>query len=100
MRPNTSTQSTFTNTHKYENPPQMYTNTSLSTYTSKNIASKPKSSPNVGPNENGSRMYTNTASSANVHKYENRPQTYTNASLLTYISAYARTKNITEDEKK
>ena len=38
----------------------------------------------------GSRMYTNMAIFTNVHKYENRPQTYTIASLLTYTSTYAR----------
>ena len=55
-------------------------------YIRKNVTSKPKSSQNVGPNENGSRMYTNMAGFTDVHKYENRPQTYTNTSLLTYIS--------------
>ena len=34
ISPNTNTQSIFTNTHKYENPSQTYTNTSLLTYIS------------------------------------------------------------------
>ena len=67
------------------------------TYISKNITSKPKSSPNVGQNANGSRMYTNKAGFTDTHKYENPAQTYTNTSLLTYISAYALTKRITEN---
>ncbi len=76
MRPNTSTQSISTNTHKYENPPQIYTNASLSTYTSKNKTSKQKSSPNVYQNANGARMYTNKAGFTDTHKYENPSQTY------------------------
>ena len=79
MRPNTSTQSTFTNTHKYENPPQMYTNTSLSTYTSKNKTSKQKSSPNVYQNASGAQMYTNKAGFTDTHK---NPKSVTNSGVL------------------
>ena len=55
-------------------------------YIRKNVTSKPKSSPNVGQHDNGSWMYTNMAGFTDTHKYENPPQTYTNRSLLTYIS--------------
>ena len=40
----------------------------------------------------GSRMYTNMTTFTDTHKYENPSQTYTNTSLLTYISAYTLTQ--------